>query len=225
MTKKALEAAGHRVVEWKAYEHREMNRTVIGIWNAGSKEDMVATVSPSGEPILPSMHLDEPTPSSPPTLDTPDPSSLSAYQLWQLNVKKRQLRQDHLSLWERTSSQTGTGRPIDAILAPVSASAAPPHGKNKSGAYTMVFNLLDYAVVTVPVTKVDQVLDAAEAREKRETFFGSADKENHKWYGPKLFENAPVGIQVVGRTLEEEAVLGMGEIVDNALRAYSKPKL
>lgn len=37
---------------------------------------------------------------------------------------------------------------------------------------------------------------------------------------PQLYANAPIGIQVVGRTLEEEAVLAMGEIVDAALKTY-----
>lgn len=37
---------------------------------------------------------------------------------------------------------------------------------------------------------------------------------------PKTFENAPISVQLVGRTLEEEAVIGMGEIVDAALKAY-----
>lgn len=36
---------------------------------------------------------------------------------------------------------------------------------------------------------------------------------------PETFRNAPVAVQIVGRTLEEEAVIGMAEIVDAALRA------
>lgn len=35
---------------------------------------------------------------------------------------------------------------------------------------------------------------------------------------PQLFKDAPICIQVVGRTLEEEAVVAIGEIVDQALR-------
>jgi amidase len=30
--------------------------------------------------------------------------------------------------------------------------------------------------------------------------------------------NAPISVQVVGRTLEEEAVIAMSEIVDNAVK-------
>lgn len=35
---------------------------------------------------------------------------------------------------------------------------------------------------------------------------------------PELFDNAPVGLQLVGRCQEEEAVIAMTEIVDAALK-------
>ena len=37
----------------------------------------------------------------------------------------------------------------------------------------------------------------------------------------KKFENGPVSLQVVGRTLEEEAVIAMAEIVDKALKDHA----
>ena len=35
---------------------------------------------------------------------------------------------------------------------------------------------------------------------------------------PSTFDNAPIAVQLVGRTQEEEAVIGMAEIVDAALK-------
>ena len=35
---------------------------------------------------------------------------------------------------------------------------------------------------------------------------------------PELFHGLPIGLQLVGRTLEEEAVIAMTEIVDRALK-------
>lgn len=35
---------------------------------------------------------------------------------------------------------------------------------------------------------------------------------------PELFEYAPVGLQVIGKTQEEEAVIRMTEIMDDALK-------
>ena len=36
---------------------------------------------------------------------------------------------------------------------------------------------------------------------------------------PQLFHGLPVGLQLVGRTLEEEGVIAMTEVVDRALKA------
>jgi len=56
---------------------------------------------------------------------------VSAYQLWQIQKAKRNLRQEYLDHWNATSTETGTGRPVDAIIAPCAPYVAPPHGQNK----------------------------------------------------------------------------------------------
>lgn len=58
------------------------------------------------------------------------PNHLTAFQLWALHKKKKELQKIYLDLWEGTVGQTGTGRPVDAILCPVAPYAAPPHGMN-----------------------------------------------------------------------------------------------
>lgn len=37
---------------------------------------------------------------------------------------------------------------------------------------------------------------------------------------PEKFKDAPVGLQLLARPQEDEAVLGMGEIIDKALASY-----
>lgn len=37
---------------------------------------------------------------------------------------------------------------------------------------------------------------------------------------PELFTGCPVGLQLIGRSQEEEAVIAMTEIVDEALKTY-----
>ena len=39
---------------------------------------------------------------------------------------------------------------------------------------------------------------------------------------PELFHGLPIGLQLVGRTLEEEAVIAMTEIVDRALKDFKE---
>jgi amidase len=43
---------------------------------------------------------------------------------------------------------------------------------------------------------------------------------SYQWYidDPEIFKDAPICIQVIGKTLEEEAVIAIGEIVDSALK-------
>ena len=38
----------------------------------------------------------------------------------------------------------------------------------------------------------------------------------------ELFHGLPVGLQLIGRTQEEEAVIAMTEVVDKALQAYGQ---
>ena len=96
------------------------------IWMAGALEDIAAVTSAKGEPRLASMALEGAEAIDTGLHYTP---TISAYELWQTQKKRTTLREEYLVLWNRTVAETGTGRPIDAIIAPVAPSAAPPHGK------------------------------------------------------------------------------------------------
>lgn len=54
----------------------------------------------------------------------------SAYKLWQVQKERLKLRKEYLDHWEATTSLTGTGRPVDAIITPAAPFTAPPHGRN-----------------------------------------------------------------------------------------------
>ncbi|KAF9482262.1 general amidase [Pholiota conissans] len=225
-TKKALLAAGHQVVDWKPLNHGEFYKAAGSIWSAAAAEDFRVSSAPTGEPVIETMDLSYEDVDAPPTesipLFRPNPNGISSYELWQVQRRKRDLRQEYLDHWNATAVVTDTGRPVDAIISPCAAYVAPPHGMNKSAVYTTIWNVLDYVALVVPTGKfVDPVLDAPRPPHE---FYSSVDKENYEFYKPETFKDAPITIQVVGRTLEEEAVIGMAEIVDAALKAYS-PKL
>ncbi|KAF8153288.1 general amidase [Crassisporium funariophilum] len=219
-TKQALLAAGHKVIDWKPYKHMEIYKNVGAIWAAGAAEDYRVTTAPTGEPVIASMSL---------AIDNPDLVStdapafrplsegISAYDLWQVQKKKRELRQEHLDYWNASVALTGTGRPVDAIISPMAAYTAPPHGQNKSANYTMVWNALDYVALVIPTgSHVDPSIDT---KKPPHQFYNDLDEANYALYDPETFKAAPIAIQVVGRTLEEEAVIAMAEIVDQALKA------
>ncbi|KAI0730356.1 general amidase [Fomitopsis betulina] len=226
ITKNALIAAGHKMIDWQPLKHHELNEISSSIWLAGSRRDILAEVAESGEPLLADMSLAENT-SLPGVFVGPKANDVVAYDLWQMQSKLFKLRKEHLEHWQKTASRTGTGRPVDAIICPASASVAPTHGKNLYSDYTTVWNALNYAATAFPVTKVDASIDIAAAPH---AFHSSMDKTYYEmctsWYppvfdvyDPKVFHGAPVGLQLVGKTLEEEAVLAMTGIVVEALRS------
>ncbi|PPQ91994.1 hypothetical protein CVT25_004650 [Psilocybe cyanescens] len=226
-TKQALIDAGHQVVDWKPLKHGALYQAIGGIWSAGAAEDYRVTIKPTGEPLVASMnpgvedpdYIDSGIPDFRPLAD-----GLSAYQLWQIQKQRRDLRQEYLDHWNATVTSTGTGRPIDAIISPCAAYAAPPHGMNRSANYTMIWNALDYTALVIPTgLSVDPLLDA---KKPAHDFFTELDRANHEFYDPATFKDAPLCIQLVGRTLEEEGVIAMGEIVDAALKTkLSNPPL
>jgi len=99
-----------------------------GIFAAGSTEDFMIVTSATGEPIISTMELDTADPITPRQRS----GGITAYQLWQLQKLRRDLRKEYLDHLEATASETGTGRPIDAIICPVAPYTAHPHGKSMS---------------------------------------------------------------------------------------------
>ncbi|KDQ31042.1 hypothetical protein PLEOSDRAFT_1092424 [Pleurotus ostreatus PC15] len=216
-TKKALIAAGHTVIDWVPHKHGEIYETLRAVWAAGAAEDYAVTTSPTGEPVISTMSPD-PDVAGTEASFRPGKAGISAYQLWQTQKRKRELREEYLAHWQQTAGTTGTGRPVDAIISPAAAYAAPPHGKNKNADYTMIWNLLDYTTMVIPISKVDPTFDV---KKPAHEFLSDRDQINYDLYDPVVFANAPISIQVVGRTLEEEAVLALGKIVDDAVKALS----
>ncbi|GLB42408.1 putative amidase [Lyophyllum shimeji] len=224
MTKAALEAAGHKVIDWEPHRHLEIYKNAETIFVADGGHDYRVQCELSGEPLIETMV--PPTDAHESTLSEPfvktlvgEAARLGAYDLWQLQKEKRELRKSHLDHWERTVSRTGTGRPVDAIISPAVAYTAVPHGLNTDSFYTTLCNALDYACTVFPVTFVDPKLDRPLPPHK---FHNHEDEAIHQLYSTDLFAGCPVGLQLIGRSQEEEAVIAMTEIVDNALKAARK---
>ena len=93
---------------------------------AGAAEDINAVLSQTGEPRLTTM---APAGSAPIDVGVSYTPTISAYRLWQLQKARTTLREEYLAAWRASAAYTGTGRPVDAIIAPVAAHAAAPHGK------------------------------------------------------------------------------------------------
>lgn len=103
---------------------------------------------------------------------------------------------------------------------PVMPHAAVKHRTCKWVGYTKVWNLLDFTALVLPggkvVKSVDPSIDdpAVVSYEPR----NELDKWNWSLYDPDLQDGMPVGLQVVGRRLEEEKVLGAGRVIEQVLQ-------
>jgi amidase len=131
-------------------------------------------------------------------------------------------RQARASLWGDSSS----GPTLDAVIAPVQAIPAVPHGGCDRLAplacATLVYNMIESPVGVVPVTRVDPARDEL-SDEWRATPSNGSKLLEAEVYGPKGAYNAsamaglPVGVQIVGQPWEEEKVLAIMHVVDAAL--------
>ena len=84
---------------------------------------------------------------------------MSVSEYFALCHRRTAFIKEALDHWNATASQTGTSRPVDAII------AQPPikHDDPMYIGYTGYSNLTDYAASVFPVTKVDPKVDVKEA--------------------------------------------------------------
>ncbi|KAK4158806.1 amidase signature domain-containing protein [Cladorrhinum sp. PSN259] len=136
----------------------------------------------------------------------------SAFENWKLVAQREAYRTQWFEWWNQQQ--------FDVIISPPNATPALPLDGMKdavsSCGYTFLFNLLDYSAGVFPVTHVDKELDRLP-----ETF--SLKKLNavangaYKHYDAEKMHGLPVGVQVIGRRLEEEKVLAVMQRMEDAL--------
>ncbi|GKT79792.1 acetamidase [Colletotrichum tofieldiae] len=206
----ALQAAGHDVLEWNAELHEECIRTMDQYYTADGGEDIRKDVLAGGEPFIP--HVER-------LINRGKP--ISVFDYWQLNKRKWELQQAYLEKWQSIRSAT-TGRVVDVVLMPPMPHTSVPHGECRWVGYTKVWNLLDYPALVIPGGHVCQ-------QDLDETWSAAARGMEDEWnknlwtvHGEEMASlGLPVGLQIVGRKLEEETVLAAGKTIDDVLRINS----
>ena len=116
-----------------------------------------------------------------------------------------------------SSKLTGTGRPFDGVISPVSPhSASPRGGFGRTVGYTAMWNICDQPCVVFPVTIVDAAADP-----KQPNFVGRNEIEQAicDRYDPIEVKDCPVSLQVVAKRLEEEKAFAMTRVIAEALKA------
>lgn len=133
-------------------------------------------------------------------------------ELWDVHLKKWNYQTEYLEKWREF--EDALGKELDAIVAPITATAAIRHNQFRYYGYASVINLLDFTSVVVPVTFADKGVDVKKGDFKP---LNQLDDTVQAEYDPAAYHGAPVAIQVIGRRLSEEKTLAIAEEIGRLL--------
>ena len=158
----------------------------------------------AGEPYIPHVH----------SLVNRAPA-ISVYEYWQLNKRRNAAQKRYLEKWNDTKASDG--RPVDILLTPAMAHVGVPHRSCRWIGYTKVWNVLDYTAMVIPVSTVSKEVDPPSTgcdhpRNELEAW-------NEKLYDIETMDGHPINLQIVGRKLEEEKVLGAAKVVEDVWKS------
>lgn len=131
---------------------------------------------------------------------------------WDLVYERETYKGEFFEAWKDSG--------IDFMITPPNATPALPHKglyeAFSSCGYTFMFNLLDYSAGVLPVTKVDKSLDKVDPKFKPSN---RVEKGAYSIYDADKMHGLPVGVQVVGKRLDEERTLKAMELVESSLKS------
>ena len=143
----------------------------------------------------------------------------TAQEVAETNIAIREYKKQYMDYWNSSADRTGTGRPVDGVVAPVAPFAAARRGKFTYYGNTVFANTLDYPSAVIPVTKADKEIDRAETEIVPLSDF---DKEVHELYDAELYHGTPVGVQILGRRYQDEKMMTLaGYIADELAKRAS----
>ncbi|PGG97857.1 hypothetical protein GX51_07099 [Blastomyces parvus] len=199
-----LQAAGHEVVLWDTDGHQECIDIMDTFYTVDGGEDIRNDVMVAGEPFLP--HVER-------LVNRGKP--ISVYQYWQLNKRKVAAQKRYLDKWNRARGPV-SNRIVDVLLAPTMPHVSVPHRCCRWVGYTKVWNFLDYSALTFPVGEVCKEKDRLPGTPYAPR--NELDEWNWGLYDVDTMAGHPVNLQIVGKKLEEEKVLGAAVVIEKVIR-------
>jgi amidase len=142
-----LKDNGHDIVEWTPYKHEYGWELINGIYTSDGGADVNRDISASGEPIIPNIE----------DLLNPAYKAIDMTSLWDAQLKKWRYQSEYLDKWRELEEKLG--KDLDAIIAPITPTAAIRHNQFRYYGYASAINLLDFTSVVVPVTFADKSID------------------------------------------------------------------
>lgn len=198
-----LKAHGHEVLIWDTRDHAACIELMDLYYTVDGGEDIRRDVGIAGEPFIP--HVEA-------LVNRGKP--ITVYEYWQLNKRKIAAQKKYLDQWNAVRSSVG--KSVDVLLSPTLPHTSVPHRKFRWVGYTKIWNFLDYPALTFPVDEVRADRDAlpAEPYVPRNPL----DEWNWSLYDADKVDGYPVNLQIIGKKLEEEKVLGAATVVEKIWR-------
>ncbi|KAI0363623.1 amidase [Pilatotrama ljubarskyi] len=213
--KGALLAAGHDVITWEPVGHQEAWDLILKLYFLDG-----------GEEYRQMLEHDPPVPQTDWILSQV-PNGGKPYTVaesFKINLEREAFRAKVLAHWNAAKARTSTGRHVDAVLSPVAATLAPRHDTTRWWGYTSYWNLMDYPAVVFPVGRFRARDYQPQKLPDGAVHGGDPRSENERvvraQWDPKTYDNIPVSLQLVGRRLNEERLLGMLGRVEQALSRF-----
>ncbi|CAI4217668.1 unnamed protein product [Parascedosporium putredinis] len=165
--------------------------------------DIFDALALSGEPAIPNIA----------DLVNPNLPKVTVNEAWELQLQKWNYQIDYLNNIREFEAKAG--RELDAIIAPITPTAAIRHNQFKYYGYATAINVLDFTSLVVPVTFADKNVDVFPVDFKPLTKIDSIVQAE---YDPDIYHGAPVAVQIIGRRLTEERIMAIAEEVGRLLK-------
>lgn len=207
-TKAALEAAGHKVIEWTPHNTGQ-SKSILERFFVGDGGAKISSVIKAGEEPWPAGLIDFEKAAA---FSLANPPLVS--DLWTNQAERNAYCKAALDHWMASKELTSTGRPFDGVITPVSPFSAPPHYTFEHVTYTSIWNITDQPGAVFPVTRVTPNDAKPEVVHDLRN-----DVEKRIWdrYDPEEVVGAPVALQMVTMRLQEEKALKLAGIAAQAL--------
>lgn len=202
-----LKGDGHDVFPWNSDMHVHCIDLMDEYYTVDGGEDIRRDVEAGGEPFIP--HVEKLLSRG---------KTISIFEYWQLNKMKKALRQEYLKKWKKVTSPR-TGKEADVVIMPVMPHPAVPHQACSWVGYTKVWNFLDYSAMSMPAGTVEaqdcEVPMSGEPRNPMDEW----NRQVWKEHGQDMAKmKLPIGVQIIGRSLEEEKVLAVAQVIEKLLK-------
>lgn len=161
---KAMEKLGHNVIDWDPKPtHEDLCNITYKCWGFDGGKDCRDDMALVNEPLAPQALI-------------PDTPQANAMDIMKTIVEKREAQKEYMEYWNASRHRTGTGRPVDAIIAPLAPFAAARENGYTYYNYSVWVNMVDYTSVVIPVTHADKSVDKKDTNFKAK---GDVDQKTH----------------------------------------------